>query len=87
MNNPPAFPTTRLEDNGRGYGDKHPVEYPGITIRDYFAAAALMGLARSYATGEVDDYLPQFVADDAYRLADAMLAKRDAASGQAVATS
>lgn len=71
MNNPPAFPKPN--------SDVDVPEQEGMTLRDYFAAAALMGLARSYATGEVDDYLPQFVAQDAYKLADACLAEREKA--------
>lgn len=50
----------------------------GMSLRDYLAAAAMTGLARSYAEGTVDDYLPEFVAQDAYKLADAMLEARKA---------
>lgn len=66
MNNPQAFLHGVLAPSNSG-----------MTLRDYLAAAAMTGLARSYATGEVDDYLPQFVAQDAYKLADAMLAERE----------
>jgi len=46
----------------------------GITLRDYFAAAALTGIMASpTASAET----PYHVANDAYRLADAMLEARD----------
>ena len=50
----------------------------GMSLRDWFAGQALAGMSRSHVEGTVDDYLPQFVAQDAYNLADAMLAARNA---------
>lgn len=71
--NPPAFPVALMEDNGRGYGDKHKVEYSGMTLRDYFAGLQLAGAcANPNYKGEVT----QAMADAAYRHADAMLRAR-----------
>jgi hypothetical protein len=60
----PAFPTLFIEPN---YGSG----YAGMTMRDYFAAAALQGLMSSQC--QVDDPYPIY----AYRIADAMLKARE----------
>lgn len=63
----PAFPLT-IDDG--------PTEtYFGMSLRDYFAAAALTGLCANH---QWDDNFnsPQMSAGCAYRLADAMLAER-----------
>lgn len=57
----PAFPTN----------DKFGSFYRGITIRDYFAGQALMGLVSSYS-GSHDT-----LAKDSYRFAEAMLRERE----------
>lgn len=64
----PAYPTTRLEGS-------RPVIYPGMSLRDYFAGQALMGVADPYAN-HADQY--QRIAAQAYELADAMIAAREA---------
>ena len=69
----PAFPITGVLTA--------PV-YNGMTLRDYFASAALQGYRSAYhqwfqkmgATGEFAD--PQTMAKWAYKDADAMLAER-----------
>jgi hypothetical protein len=66
--NPPAFPS---------HGTMGEVAQQGMSLRDYFAGQALMGLSRVYALGEVDDYHPKYVAEDAYKLADEMLKARE----------
>jgi hypothetical protein len=65
-NNQPAFPTTINREIVRG-----------MTLRDYFAAKALpviytesINVDESYATFDE-------IAEDAYRLADAMLKAKD----------
>ena len=55
----PAFPS-RYED----------IDWPGITLRDWFAGQAAIGLAAK--TGNC-----AFLGPDAFRIADAMLAERD----------
>jgi hypothetical protein len=50
--------------------------FPGMNIRDYFAAAALAGLATAFA-GELSyGERRAEIADQAYGLADAMLKAR-----------
>lgn len=70
MNNPPAFPRT-----GEGFGDpKYDTE--GMTLRDYFAAAAINGLvATDWYQGK--GMSPQNRAAEAYVIADAMLKARE----------
>jgi len=46
----------------------------GITLRDYYAAAALTGILSNPNTPA---NTPFYVAEDAYRLADAMLEMRN----------
>ena len=58
-----AFPKTSNQRNG-------------MTLRDYFAAKAMQAF---YSRPESDDWLPDEVAADAYRIANAMLKARDAA--------
>ncbi len=65
MNNPPAFPT------GTGVTPYN----PGMTLRDYFAAKAM--LARGFTVRPYDT--TNEVAKDCYRMADAMLAAREKA--------
>ena len=50
----------------------------GMTLRDYFAAAALTGII---AKGE-DEMYPGFRAYETYALADAMLKAREVKNGQ-----
>jgi len=56
-------------------GPAFPFNYgqQGMTLRDYFAAAALTGMLASPAR----DYDFDGAADDAYRYADAMIRERD----------
>jgi hypothetical protein len=64
MSNIPAFPTTEF------YDEKIVGVAPGMTLRDYFAAAALPGLVALYAGN------PALIATEAYIQADAMLMRR-----------
>jgi hypothetical protein len=54
----------------------------GMTLRDYFAAKAMQGLLASGWCADARELTPghgeRDVADDAYRMADAMLKARDA---------
>ena len=62
----PAFPTLFIEP---GYGSG----YAGMTLRDYFAAAALQGILANGGGASWDDD-----ATHAYLCADAMLKAREA---------
>ena len=51
------------------------VTHPGLSLRDYFAAAALTGfIANNRAT---EEWMNKFVVASAYHIADSMLAQRD----------
>lgn len=65
----PAFPVWEL--NGSGKAEMTDF---GMSLRDYFAAKALQGICASNPSEEWTD---ERIADDAYRLADAMLKARD----------
>jgi hypothetical protein len=66
MNDIPAFPSTF--HNGWGEPEK------GMTLRDYFAAKAMMGLLTAEIVGE---YSNEHVANISYLIADAMMKARE----------
>jgi hypothetical protein len=71
--NPPAFPSTETFLDGTHY-----TNHPGMTLRDYFAGQALAGICADYGWG--DAFGPEsapLTAITVYRLADAMLARRE----------
>lgn len=89
--NPPAFPQQtqmmRFRQNPDGTTEAEPVGHPvmrgGMTLRDYFAAAALTGLLANQQIakdavkeGYGPDVTQPWHADTAYAFADAMLKKR-----------
>ena len=61
----PAFPVTT------DHGSVYPL--PGMTLRDYFAAAAMQGML---GVNSPLDFTHRAFALDAYKYADAMLAER-----------
>lgn len=62
----PAFPYV---------GASFETNYKGMTLRDYFAAAALQGLCATLP--DMIDPKPSEVAKDAYQFADAMITERN----------
>jgi hypothetical protein len=71
--NPPAFPFNETFIDGSAYAT-----HPGMTLRDYFAGQALAGLCAN--RGWDDAFGPEsapLTAITVYRLADAMLARRE----------
>ena len=64
--NEPAFPIR---------GGLHEHQFVGASLRDYFAAKAMQGFVSSYQNGAVDCGF-EYLADDAYDMADAMLKAR-----------
>jgi len=66
MNNPPAFPLTSHWHNELNH-------YNGMTLRDYFAAKAMQGMM-----AEVHDPNCEYIAETAYKMADAMMKAREA---------
>ena len=66
QDNEPAFPIR---------GGLHEHQFIGMSLRDYFAAKAMQGFLSSYQNGAVDCGF-EYLADDAYDMADAMLKAR-----------
>lgn len=76
----PAFPvSTHLDDSGRlGHQDgPTSFQFAGMTLRDYFAAAALQGICSNFPEAADAVGSRHGVAEDAYLIADAMLAERE----------
>lgn len=72
----PAFPATEVQGGTDGVGCKDGIwHYPGMTLRDYFAAKAMQGLA---ANTDFTDLPNEKTAQWAYQMADAMLEAREA---------
>jgi vacuolar-type H+-ATPase catalytic subunit A/Vma1 len=61
----PAFPINANESADRCI-------YTGMTLRDYFAAKAMQGLLTSTRISK-----PDWIANDSYEMADAMLKARE----------
>jgi len=68
MNNPPAFPSQSV------YIEDQETNSRGMTLRDYFAAAAMQGIC---ASGPSLEWSSDRLAAEAYDLADAMLKARE----------
>jgi hypothetical protein len=68
----PAFPQHEF------YEERVIGQIPGMSLRDYFAGQALVGIIACYATPDGLDRLPspQEVAARAHEMADAMIAQR-----------
>jgi len=66
----PAFPTIDFSESGHPYSDRS-----GMTLRDYFAAAALQGQLSDPTVRPTDN---KKFAENCYAWADAMLAAREA---------
>jgi hypothetical protein len=74
----PAFPCENIvERNEKGHLHGEMISSAGLTVRDYFAAAALPGLisGRDWSK-EARDQLPKIWANASYLVADAMLEAR-----------
>lgn len=67
----PAFPKDLYFDEAR-VGQSN-----GMMLRDYFAAKALSGINRDLAGLNDVPYFYERIADDCYRMADAMLKARE----------
>ena len=65
--NQPAFPC---------HGSMGEVTNDGMTLRDYFAAKAMQGISTNLATLREPNWLA--MAEDAYKMADAMMKAREA---------
>lgn len=65
--NPPAFPRSYVADG-----------HNGMSLRDWFAGQALVGLCQADMSEEEFTVGPDLLARTAYRMADAMIAARKA---------
>jgi hypothetical protein len=59
-------------------GKQAEILFPDSLLRDYFAGQALVGDLAGFTLQESECYIPQNVAERAYKYADAMLAARNA---------
>lgn len=69
----PAFPTKGPFEPGLKNSS---FSYPGISIRDWFAGQALIGLCQSEMGDEQFTVSPDLLARTAYSMADAMILAR-----------
>ena len=59
----------------RASGAVQRIETPGMSLRDYFAAAAMQGITSGRGSNEYWPY--SSIAELAYKMADAMITERD----------
>jgi hypothetical protein len=69
----PAFPHLALYPGADGNLHPFPTQYVGLSVRDYFAGQALVGLLQDGVNAVTGSAL----ARDAYLIADHMLAARE----------
>lgn len=75
----PAFPCVYYSDPIGSIGPQITIK-GGMTLRDYFAAAALQGLlgnSEFHVETDVESEIPNAIATYAYQAADAMLKARE----------
>ena len=72
MNDHIPDPTKMINDGGPAFPDDR--WQAGMTLRDYFAAAALQGLMAQY---DPEDELEHHIAKWSYSIADAVLKARE----------
>lgn len=75
----PAFPVTRMVWT-KNHPDGETITFPGMTLREWYAGMALKGLLASWGVNptERDGRTEEQIAEQAVRLADAMLRTRTA---------
>ena len=73
--NEPAFPRSMISLNGPFDSSAYSDGY-GMDLRDYFAAKAMQGISTNLATLREPNWLA--MAEDAYKMADAMMKAREA---------
>jgi hypothetical protein len=69
---PPATEQPKIDDGGQAFPHCYFIDITGMSLRDYFAAAAMQGMLAS--GGTYDSWAA--LVRDAYAVADAMLAAR-----------
>ena len=71
IDNPQAFPSDEISQDNISLNCQH----QGMTLRDYFAAKAMQGIA-SNLNNDLDVIYVDVIAKDSYDIADAMLKQR-----------
>jgi hypothetical protein len=66
---------SKKQDGGPAFPAEHGLSKSGMSLRDWFAGQALVGLAREISD-DITVHRRNGIASDAYELADAMLAER-----------
>ena len=75
----PAFPTqSKLGVNEASTWIAEIPGQPGMTLRDYFAAKAMLGILTVTVRADCDNYREDVLANLSYTVADAMLKAREA---------
>ena len=72
----PAFPRP-FSDTGERHGQRYEAAQAGLSLRDYFAAAALPAVIAARVANQVEDLVQDSIAEECYELADALLAARE----------
>lgn len=70
----PAFPVSTSNETDGHQDGPNTWQFPGMTLRDYFAAAAMQGMV---AQPESGGWPAEGIAKAAYQQADAMLKARE----------
>ncbi len=70
----PAFPNKSVYGRCEACGWDENSSVPGMTLRDYFAAKAMQGMSANPEVGFIDI---SAAANEAYKMADAMLKERN----------
>lgn len=72
-----AFPLERVSKRVGGAVSEW-TNHPGLTKREYYAAKAMQALiAASFQADRAEDYHVEIVAENAFKMADAMLAESE----------
>ena len=72
-----AFPSGEQWRDAAGNLNSKGALHCGMTLRDYFAAQALPAIYKDYCENGIGDNWQTHVAEDAYAVADAMIAQRE----------
>lgn len=73
--------TDKYDDGGPAFPIWNDSDFPGATLRDYFAVKAMQGMVSSSAY-ESGDWEQGSIAEQAYQMADAMIAERNKRRGE-----
>lgn len=71
-NGGPAFPVSETVIDDKQFQP----DFQGMTLRDYFAAKVASGLATHSSYGSITEDSAGYMAEEAYMIADAMIAER-----------